>query len=231
MKSPMIEITILTLFPGMFHGPFEESIVKRAQKKGRVRIRIVDLRDYSQDRHRKVDDRLFGGGPGMLIGPQPLFSAIRALKGRKKVRVIYMSPQGRPLNARTARRLSREPRLWIVCGHYEGVDERARQALMDEELSIGDYVTTGGELPAMVVVDSIVRLIPGVLGDSESAERESFEEGLLEGPQYTRPAVYRGVRVPDVLTSGDHKRIRAWRKLKALERTKARRPDLIKNRK
>jgi tRNA (guanine37-N1)-methyltransferase len=225
------EFIILTLFPEMFRGPFQESIIGRAQKKGKLRIQVVNLRDYTQDWHQKVDDRLFGGGPGMLIGPQPLFSAVKALKARKKTRVIYLTPQGKQFDGHVAKRLAQERRIMLVCGHYEGIDERARQELMDEELSIGDYVTTGGEIPAMVVVDAIARFIPGVLGDQESAQHESFENGLLEGPQYTRPAVFKGMKVPEILMSGHHDKIKEWRHKQDIKRTRERRPDLLRKNK
>ncbi|MBI2871121.1 MAG: tRNA (guanosine(37)-N1)-methyltransferase TrmD [Candidatus Omnitrophica bacterium] len=222
-----MDLVVLTLFPGMFRGPFDESIIRRAREKGKVRIQIVDLRDFTLDRHGKVDDRPYGGGPGMLLSPQPVFSAVRSLKGRSRAHVVYLTPQGRPFTTKVAKRLARLKKLILVCGHYEGMDERARRALMDEELSVGDVVTTGGEIPAMVVVDAVVRLLPGVLGDRHSVCHESFENSLLEGPQYTRPAVYDGMRVPAVLLSGDHRRINDWRRRQALKRTRERRPDLL----
>jgi tRNA (guanine37-N1)-methyltransferase len=206
-----------------------ESILKRAQAKGKVKFCVHDLRDYTDDKHRKVDDRPFGGGSGMLMRPEPIFNAIGRIKSKaKKTKVILLSPQGKKLTQEIAKSLSREPGVTLICGHYEGIDERVGQKLVDEEISIGDYVLTGGELPAMVLIDTIVRLIPGVLGDKNSLNFESFEGNLLEHPHYTRPAVFRKMRVPEVLLSGDHKKIEVWRKKEALSRTKNRRPDLLK---
>ncbi len=240
-----MRIDILTLFPGICTPVLGESIVKRAQVSGAVRIVVHDLREYSAEKHRKVDDRPFGGGPGMVIRPEPLCAAIEAIAGKRWVprarrrlaspalpekqpaRVAFLSPQGECFTQVVAQRLVGYPRLLLVCGHYEGVDQRAIDALVDEEISIGDYVLTGGELPAMVVVDAVVRLLPGVLGDEHSVDEESFTGGLLEYPHYTRPASYRGVGVPLVLLSGDHRRIAQWRRRQALQRTRARRPDLL----
>jgi len=213
----------------MFGPVLNESILKRAQEKKKVDIRIHDLRDYTDDKkHRKVDDRPFGGGPGMLMMPQPLFDAVKAVKARRKVKVIYTSPAGKPFTQFYAKTLTKAQNLIIICGHYEGIDERVREHLVDEEISVGDYVLTGGELPAMLIVDAVTRLIPGVLGKEESLIHESFEGGLLEGPQYTRPADFRGKKVPDVLLSGNHKSIEKWRHEKALAMTKKVRPDLLK---
>ncbi len=212
----------------MFAPILNESILKRAQEKKKVAIHIHDLRDYADDKkHRKVDDRPFGGGPGMLMMPQPLFDAIKAIKGRRKVHVIYTSPAGKPFSQNHAKRLTRLKNLIIICGHYEGIDERVREHLVDEEISVGDYVLTGGELPAMLITDAVTRLIPGVLGKKESLVSESFEGNLLEGPQYTRPANFRGKKVPPVLLSGNHKTIEIWRKSQALTKTKKVRPDLL----
>jgi tRNA (guanine37-N1)-methyltransferase len=224
----MLDITILTLFPKMFRGPFSESIVKRAQEKKKVRICVVNLRDYTEDPHRRVDDRPFGGGPGMLLSPQPVFSAVDALKKGSKTHVVYLSAQGKPFDRAKAHQLSRKKRLLIVCGHYEGLDERAREHLMDEEISVGNFVTTGGELPAMLIIDATCRLVPGVLGDADSHRHDSFEEGYLEGPQYTRPEVFRNMKVPKVLVSGNHKKIQEWYQKQALIRTRKRRPDLLR---
>ncbi len=225
----MKRFDIITLFPQMFKGVFEESIIKRAQDNGKVKIMVHDLRDYSKDKKRKsVDDRPFGGGPGMVLSPQPLFDAVKKIKGRRKARVIYMSPAGVPLRQSHAKRLTVHKNLIIICGHYEGIDERVRQTLVDEEISIGDYVLTGGEIPAMVVVDCVTRLLPEVVGKQESLVNESFEDGLLEGPQYTRPADFYGLKVPDVLLSGNHEAVRAWRRQQALLKTKKVRPDLLK---
>jgi len=212
----------------MFAPILNESILKRAQEKKKVTIYIHDLRDYTDDqKHRKIDDRPFGGGPGMVMMPQPLFDAVKAIKGRRKAKVIYTSPSGKPFSQNYAKRLTKAQNLIIICGHYEGIDERVREHLVDEEISVGDYVLTGGELPAMIIVDAVTRLIPGVLGKEESLLHESFEDDLLEGPQYTRPANFRGTKVPDVLLSGNHKAIEVWQKSQALAKTKRVRPDLL----
>lgn len=221
-----MKIDVLTLFPGMFPGPLDESIIKRACESGRLRLGIHDLRDYTHDRHRTVDDRPFGGGPGMLMKPEPLFEAVEALRG-EKTRVILTSPAGRPFRQQIAWELAAEEHLLLVCGSYEGFDERVRQGLADDELSIGDYVLTNGALPAMVIIDSVTRLLPGVLGDDESSQDESFSGGLLEYPQYTRPAEFRGMTVPEVLLSGDHAAIEKWRREQAEVQTRQRRPDLL----
>jgi len=222
-----VRIDILTLFPGLFHGAFDESIVKRAREKGLVEIYIHDIRDYTHDKHRKVDDRPFGGGPGMILKPEPVFECVEKI-GAEGCPLIYLTPQGERFSQKKAEELSRRERLILLCGHYEEIDERIRTALVAEEISIGDYVLSNGEIPAMVVVDCVVRLIPGVLGDPQSAEEESFADGLLDYPQYTRPAEFRGMKVPEVLVSGNHQEIREWRKEKALERTKRARPDLLR---
>ena len=223
-----MRIDIITIFPEMFSSVLDASIIKRAQEKGKVRIFVHDLRDYSLDKHRKVDDRPFGGGSGMLMQAEPIFRAVEAIKKKikAKARVILLCPQGDRFTQRAAKELSKHKNLILICGHYEGVDERVRQYLADALISIGDYVLTGGELPAMVLVDSVVRLIPGVLGDKNSLNFESFEGNLLEYPQYSRPAKFRDWTVPEVLVSGDHDKIAAWRKQEALKRTKERRPDL-----
>jgi tRNA (guanine37-N1)-methyltransferase len=210
----------------MFPGPLDESIIKRACESGRLRLGIRDLRDYTHDRYRKVDDRPFGGGPGMLMKPEPLFEAVEALRG-EKTRVILTSPAGRPFRQEIAQELAGEEHLLLVCGSYEGFDERVRECLADDELSIGDYVLTNGALPAMVIIDAVTRLLPGVLGDDESSVDESFSDGLLEYPQYTRPAEFRGMSVPEVLLSGDHAAIERWRREQARMRTGQRRPDLL----
>lgn len=226
-------IDILTIFPKMFSPVVNESIIKRAQQKKLIKINIHDIRKFTDDKHKKVDDRPFGGGPGMVMNAQPIFSAIDSIgkkrKG-KKTKTILLSPQGKCLDQKIAKRLSKHKHLILICGHYEGIDERVRKNLADEEISIGDYVLTGGELPAMVLLDSVVRLVPKVLGTAESLKSESFTQDLLEYPQYTRPANFRNMRVPEVLLSGNHKKIQEWRKKKALEKTKKRRPDLIKER-
>ncbi|NQS99915.1 MAG: tRNA (guanosine(37)-N1)-methyltransferase TrmD [Candidatus Omnitrophica bacterium] len=222
-----MKIDIVTIFPKMFEPVLNESIIKRAKAKGLVKIKIHDLRRYSPDKHRKIDDRPFGGGPGMVFRPEPVFRAIESIKPKPKTRVILLTPQGKQLDQRLAKRLSKLKHLVLICGHYEGIDQRVHERLVTDEISIGDYVLTCGELPAMVLVDSVVRLIPKVLGKLESTEVESFSQGLLEYPQYTRPAVYRKMRVPKVLLSGNHKLIDKWRKEKALEITRKKRPDLM----
>ncbi len=222
-----LKIDIVTIFPNMFEPFLNESIIKRAQDKKKVSIKVHDLRDFTKDKHRKVDDRPFGGGPGMVITPQPIFDAVKKIKGKKKAKVILTSPSGRPLTQSLAKKLSKEKNLIILCGHYEGIDERVRQKIVDETISIGDYVLTGGELPAMVISDCVIRLVPGVLGKEESLLNESFENQLLEYPQYTRPADYKGMKVPPVLLSGNHKNIEAWRSQEAIKRTKKLRPDLL----
>ncbi|HET7624505.1 MAG TPA: tRNA (guanosine(37)-N1)-methyltransferase TrmD [Verrucomicrobiae bacterium] len=221
-----MKIDVLTLFPAMFAGPLDESIIKRAREAGLLDLAIHNLRDYTHDRHKTVDDRPFGGGPGMLLKPEPIFEAVEAI-AREKTRVILMSPAGRPFSQAIAQELARMDDLLIVTGHYEGFDERIREHLADDELSIGDYVLTNGALPAMVVVDAVTRLLPGVLGDDESSKEESFSGGLLEYPQYTRPAEYREMKVPEVLLSGNHAEIAKWRAEQSKRRTKERRPDLL----
>lgn len=221
-----MKIDILTLFPGMFRGPCDESIVKRARSAGILELGLHNLRDYTHDRHKTVDDRPFGGGPGMLMKPEPLFEAVENL-AKDDTWVVMLTPAGRVFNQAVARELAAKPSLLLICGSYEGVDERVREALVDEELSIGDYVLTNGALPAMVIVDVVVRLLPGVLGDDESSQDESFSHGMLEYPQYTRPADFRGMKVPEVLLSGHHAEIAKWRKEQGRMRTLARRPDLL----
>lgn len=221
-----MKIDVLTLFPAMFAGPLDESIIKRARQAGLLDLQIWNLRDYAHDRHKTVDDRPFGGGPGMLLKPEPIFEAVESLR-RENTRVVLMSPAGRPFTQAIARELATVEHLLLVTGHYEGFDERVREKLAHDELSIGDYVLTNGALPAMVVIDTVARLLPGVLGDDESALDESFSSGLLEYPQYTRPAEFRGQRVPEVLLSGNHLEIARWRATQARLRTKERRPDLI----
>ncbi len=220
-----MKIDVLTLFPGMFKGPLDESILKRARESGRLSVAIHNLRDYAHDRHRTVDDRPFGGGPGMLLKPEPLFEAVEGLSG-PQTRVVLMTPSGQPFSQRVAQELVLCEHLLLICGSYEGVDERVREALVDDELTIGDYVLTNGALPAMVVIDVVARLIPGVLGDDESAKEESFSRGLLEYPHYTRPAEFRGMKVPEVLLSGHHAEIEKWRQEQARRLTRQRRPDL-----
>ncbi|HUC84167.1 MAG TPA: tRNA (guanosine(37)-N1)-methyltransferase TrmD [Candidatus Acidoferrales bacterium] len=221
-----MKIDVLTLFPAMFAGPLDESIIKRARDAGLLDLKIHQLRDWTHDRHKTVDDRPFGGGPGMLMKPEPLFEAVESLR-RENTKVILLSPAGRKFSQAIARELAEQKDLLLVTGHYEGFDERVREMLADDELSIGDYVLTNGALPAMVIIDAVTRLLPGVLGDDESAADESFSRGLLEYPQYTRPAEYRGLKVPDVLVSGHHAEIEKWRREQARQRTQAQRPDLL----
>ncbi len=224
-----MRIDILTIFPGMFRGPFEESIVKRAVEKGLVQIFLHDIRDYASDRHRTVDDYTFGGGQGMLMKPEPLFAAVDDVQSQAPERgpVVLLTPQGRLFDQEVAVELARQERLIVICGHYEGVDARVHEHLATDEISIGDYVLSGGELAAMVVVDAVVRQIPGALGSPLSSADDSFAQGLLEHPQYTRPAEFRGMSVPEVLLSGNHGEIARWRRQQSLLRTARRRPDLL----
>lgn len=226
-----MRIDVLTLFPSMFEGVFGSSILGKAREKGIVSLNAVNFRDFANNKHNTVDDYPFGGGGGMVLKPEPIFAAVEhiAAASGTKPRVILMCPQGKPYSQRIAERLSRESHLLLICGHYEGYDERIREHLVDEEISIGDYVLTGGELPAMVVIDSVVRLLPGVLGNEQSAVTDSFSTGLLEYPQYTRPANFRGWNVPDVLLSGHHEQIAKWRREQSLLRTLKRRPELLEN--
>ena len=221
-----MKIDVLTLFPAMFAGPLDESIIKRAREAGLLDLGIHNLRDYAHDRHRTVDDRPFGGGPGMLLKPEPIFEAVEKLAG-ENTRVVLLSPAGRVFSQAVAAELAQVGHLLLVSGHYEGFDERVREQLADDELSIGDYVLTNGALPAMVMIDAVTRLLPGVLGDDESSRDESFSQGLLEYPQYTRPAEFRGISVPEVLLSGNHAEIAKWRAEQARLRTRERRPDLL----
>ncbi len=226
MATPL-RIDVITVFPAMLDGFFSESMLKRAVRFGAVDLRMVDPRDFSQDARRTVDDRPYGGGPGMIMKPEPVFEAVEAVRTPAS-RVILMSPSGRRFDQSEARRLACESHLVFICGHYEGVDERVREAWVTDELSIGDYVLTNGVLPAAVVIDAVVRLLPGVLGGgAEATQDESFTGNLLEHPQYTRPPEYRGMRVPEVLLGGDHGGIAAWRRREALDRTAKRRPDLL----
>jgi tRNA (guanine37-N1)-methyltransferase len=236
-----VKIDILTLFPDICRAPLGESIMKRAQENGIIDLRIHNLRDWTTDKHHIVDDAPFGGGQGMVMKPEPIFAAVEELRGAKekmpnlqepklenaKSRVIVMSPTGLPLDQKMAMQLSQESRLIIVCGHYEGVDHRVIEHLVDLEISIGDYVLTNGAIAAVVLVDAIVRLLPGALGHEQSAVDDSFNHGLLEAPQYTRPAEFRGWKVPQVLLSGNHAEIAKWRKEQALKRTGEIRPDLL----
>jgi tRNA (guanine37-N1)-methyltransferase len=236
-----MRIDIITLFPEICRAPLNESMMKRAQENGALELRIHNLRDWTNDKHHVVDDAPFGGGQGMVMKPEPIFAAVEDLRGEsrktsnaeqskienREPKIILMSPTGRRFDQRLAEQLSQESHLLIVCGHYEGIDHRVVEHLIDEEISIGDYVLTNGAIAAVVVADAIVRLIPGVLGDEKSAHDDSFREGLLEGPQYTRPAEFRGWKVPEILLSGNHGEIAKWRKEQAKKRTRENRPDLL----
>ncbi|WP_200760813.1 tRNA (guanosine(37)-N1)-methyltransferase TrmD [Effusibacillus dendaii] len=229
-----MKIDILTLFPAMFDGVLTESIVGRARAAGAVEIEVTDFRRFANNKHNTVDDTPYGGGGGMVLKPEPIFAAVESLIGTTssdsapgKPRVILTCPQGTPYTQQLALELTKEEHLVIICGHYEGYDERIREYLITDEISIGDYVLTGGEIPAMAIVDSVVRLLPGVLGNDTSAELDSFRNGLLEHPQYTRPYEFRGWKVPDILISGHHEKIEQWRRRESLRRTWRRRPDLL----
>ncbi|MBI4313360.1 MAG: tRNA (guanosine(37)-N1)-methyltransferase TrmD [Candidatus Omnitrophica bacterium] len=233
-----MRIDVVTIFPEMFPAILGSSILKRAIASQKVIVKVHDLRHWSPDKkHFKVDDRPYGGGPGMVMRPEPFFDAVKAItrsrrskssSSQSRVRVILMTPQGEKFTQKTARRLAQEEQVVLLCGHYGGVDERVRETLVDEEISVGDYVLTGGELPALVIVDAVARLIPGVLGDETSKDDESFSKSLLEYPHYTRPREFRGMKVPELLLSGDARAIAAWRQTSAWERTRRRRPDLVK---
>ena len=224
-----MRVDIVTIFPEAF-APLDLSILGRARERGLLEIVVWDLREFTTDRHRHVDDSPYGGGAGMVMKPEPFFAAVDAIRAAApptSPRIILTSPQGERLTHALARRLAGEAHLVVLCGHYEGIDERVGEGLAAEEISIGDYVLTGGELPAMVIVDAVARFIPGVVGDAQSVEADSFVEGLLDYPQYTRPAEFRGMKVPEVLLSGDHETIRRWRRAQRLHRTLVRRPDLL----
>lgn len=222
-----MRIDILTLFPEMFDA-LKSSLIKRATDKEILTINVMNIRDYSKDKHKKCDDYTFGGGNGMLMTPQPIYDAMTSIDGYEKAHKIYLSPRGKVLNQNMAKSLTNFDHIIMLCGHYEGVDERIIDLLIDEEISIGDYVLTGGELPAMVVIDCLSRFIPGVLGNEQSTVDESFSDGYLEYPQYTRPSEFMGLKVPDVLISGDHAKVDKWRKDMAEKITKKRRPDILK---
>lgn len=229
----MMKIDVLTLFPEMFSGVFSQSILKKAQESGAVTYNAVNFRQFADNKHQTVDDYPYGGGAGMVLKPQPIFDAVDALSksksedDEKAPRVILLCPQGERFNQKKAEELAKEEHLIFICGHYEGYDERIREHVITDEISIGDYVLTGGELGAMVIIDSVVRLLPGVLGNEESHQQDSFSTGYLEHPHYTRPADFRGLKVPDVLISGNHRLIEEWRKRESLRRTYLRRPDLL----
>jgi len=226
-----VKVDVLTIFPGLFEPFGATALFGAAVREGRIELAVHDLRDWTTDRHRSVDDAPYGGGPGMVMRPEPLVAAIEALAGPKgesrQARVLLLSPQGRRFDQEYAEELSRASHLVLVCGRYEGVDQRAIEVAVDEEVSIGDYVLAGGEIPALVVLEAVTRLVPGVMGNPESADTESFQAGLLEGPQYTRPAEFRGLEVPAVLRSGDHQAIARWRAEQARKTTTERRPDLL----
>lgn len=227
-----MRIEVITTFPGIIEAATSESIIGRARQKGIVDISAVNLRDFTEDKHRTTDDTPYGGGPGMVMKAEPLFKAVESLTARRaaeRTRVLLMTPQGRRFGQKMAEELAGESHLIFVCGRYEGVDERIREHLVTDEVSIGDYIVTGGELPALVIIDAVARLLPGVLGDETSSESESYSSGLLEYPQYTRPAIFRGWQVPKVLLSGNHAEIEKWRRAQALERTLERRPDLLES--
>jgi tRNA (guanine37-N1)-methyltransferase len=224
-----MQIDVITLFPEMLAGFLGQSMMKRAAKAGHATFNGINLRDFAEDKHRTTDERPFGGGPGMVMKPEPIFKAVESVRTENS-RVILMCPQGKPFTQQRAQELSTQQHLIFVCGHYEGVDERIRETLIDEEISIGDYVLTNGVLPAAVVIDAVVRLIPGVLGGEGAAEQESFSEPLLEYPQYTRPPEFRGMKVPEELLTGNHAAIAAWRRQQSEKRTSERRPDLLSGR-
>lgn len=221
-----MQIDVITIFPAMLDGFLGQSMMKRAAAAGAARFRALDLREFTADKHRTTDDRPYGGGPGMVMMPEPIFKAVESVR-TPGARVILMCPQGRRFDQARAQELSGAGHLIFICGHYEGVDERVREALVTDEISIGDYILTNGVLPAAVVIDAVVRLLPGVVGAEGATDQESFSTGLLEYPQYTRPAEFRGLKVPDVLSSGNHAEIEQWRAEQARSRTRARRPDLL----
>lgn len=224
-----MRIDIISAVPDLLQSPLNHSIIGRARKEQIVNIYIHDLRDYSEDKHRKIDDYPYGGGPGMVLSPQPIFSCIEKLKDERKYEeIIFTAPDGDMFDQKSANNLSVKKNLIILCGHYKGVDQRVRDTLITKEYSIGDYVLSGGELPALVITDAIVRLLPGSLGDSESALTDTFQDELLEGPVYTRPADFKNMKVPEILLSGDHKKVRQWKFEKSLEWTRKKRPELFK---
>ncbi|MFB7155265.1 MULTISPECIES: tRNA (guanosine(37)-N1)-methyltransferase TrmD [unclassified Lysinibacillus] len=224
-----MNIHVLSLFPDMFTGVFGASILKKAQEKDAVKLEVTDIREYSGNKHNQVDDYPYGGGAGMVLKPEPMFSAVEAITEGRNPRIILMCPQGERFTQKKAEELAQEQELVFLCGHYEGYDERIRQHLVTDEISIGDFVLTGGELGAMTVIDSVVRLLPGVLGQEDSHIQDSFSTGLLEHPHYTRPAEFRGMKVPDILLSGNHAKIEQWREEESFKRTFERRPDLLEN--
>ncbi|MGH2530519.1 MAG: tRNA (guanosine(37)-N1)-methyltransferase TrmD [Actinomycetota bacterium] len=222
-----MRIDVLTIFPGIFESPLRESLLGKAIDAGILDVRVHDIRDFTADRHRQVDDEPYGGGPGMVMKPEPVFGAVESL-GEGSKRVILLSPAGRRLDQVLVRELSLEPWMVLICGRYEGVDERVVEGLPAEEVSIGDYVLSGGEMPTLALIEAVTRLVPGVVGKEESLDRESFEEEILDHPQYTRPQEFRGMSVPDVLLSGNHAEVERWRRVAAVEKTRRNRPDLLK---
>lgn len=221
---------MVTIFPDFFKGPLHESLIKKAREKEWIRVRVHSLRDYTHDRHKTVDDKPFGGGPGMVMKPEPIFECVEAIRKKalpagRQGWMILMDPQGAPLTQKLAKKLAAKKHLVLICGHYEGVDQRVKDHLVDQEISVGDFITMGGEAPALCLLESVIRLIPGVIGNKESLAEETFEEGL-EYPQYTRPRVYKGWKVPDVLASGHHAEVKKWRRETAREMTRKKRPDL-----
>jgi len=222
-----MNINVLSLFPEMFTGVFGSSILKKAQEKDLVHLNVIDIREFSDNKHKQVDDYPYGGGAGMVLKPEPMFKAVETITEGRNPRIILMCPQGERFTQKKAEELAKEKELVFLCGHYEGYDERIREHLVTDEISIGDFVLTGGELPAMVIIDAVVRLIPGVLGQEASHVHDSFSTGLLEHPHYTRPSDFRGMKVPDVLLSGNHSKIEEWREQQSLKRTFERRPDLL----
>lgn len=222
----MLEIDLVTIFPKFFKGPLEESLIQKAQQKNLVKIKAHNLRDYTHDRHKTVDDKPFGGGPGMVMKPEPIFDCVEDIQKKGKSGwVIVMDPQGEPLTQKVAKKLATKKHLILLCGHYEGIDHRVKEHLADQEISVGDFITMGGEAPALCLIESVIRLIPGVIGNQESLAEETFEEGL-EYPQYTRPRDYRGWKVPDILVSGNHQEVKKWRNKIARDMTRKKRPDL-----
>lgn len=226
----MFEIEIVTLFPKFFKGPLEESLIQKAQKKELVNIRVHDLRDYTHDRHKTADDKPYGGGPGMVMKPEPIFECVEEIRRKADVKpwVILLDPQGESLTQKRAKRLAAREHLVLICGHYEGVDERVKEHLVDQQISIGDFITMGGEAPALCLIESVMRLVSGVIGNSESLAEETFEEGL-EYPHYTRPRDFRGWKVPEILVSGHHQEVKKWRAQMGRQATQKKRPDLGKH--
>lgn len=224
-----MEVDILSLFPGYFRGPLDVSMIQRARDAGLLDIRLVDIREFAENKHNRVDDRPFGGGPGMVLTPGPVARAIRSVR-KKKSRTIYLTPQGKPLTAQKCQELALEEHLILLCGHYEGVDERVLESEIDEEISIGDFVLTNGCVAAIVLVDAVMRFIPGVIGHPDAVKEDSFQNGLFDAPHYTRPEVFEGKAVPEVLLQGNHAQIRKWRLSQAIDKTQRVRPDLMEDR-